>query len=176
MLSKTIEKALNEQVRIEAESSQIYLSMASWAETHGLEGISQFMYVQSDEERTHMLKLMKYINERGGHATVSELKAPTASHGTFKEMFEELYNHEVFVSKSINELVHTSLSEKDYATHNFLQWYVAEQIEEESQAKVILDKINLIGNDKGGLYLFDRDMLHTTINNSAKEHSTPRHS
>jgi ferritin len=167
MLSKNIEQALNIQVRIEAESSQTYLSMASWSETHGLEGISKFMYAQSDEERTHMLKLIKYINERGGHAKVSELKAPKTTYQTFKEMFEELYKHEVFVSDSINELVHLSFSEKDYATHNFLQWYVAEQIEEEAQAKLILDKINLIGDDKGGLYLFDRDIQQMASNSSA---------
>ncbi|WPR72145.1 ferritin [Flavobacterium sp. NG2] len=164
MLSKKIETALNKQVRIEAESSQIYLSMASWAETHGLEGISKFMYAQSDEERMHMLKIFKFINERGGHAQVSELKAPKTTYDTFQEMFEELYNHEVFVSESINELVHLSFSEKDYATHNFLQWYVAEQVEEESQAKNILDKINLIGDDKGGLYLFDRDIQQLITN------------
>ena len=158
MLSKNIEKALNLQIRIEAESSQIYLSMACWAEIHGLEGIARFMFAQSDEERVHMLKLIKFVNERGGHAQITELKAPKTSFGTFRELFEELYKHEIFVSDSINELVHISLTEKDYATHNFLQWYVAEQIEEEAQAKNILDKINLIGDDKGGLYLFDRDI------------------
>jgi ferritin len=169
MISKNIEKSLNGQIRVEAESSQIYLSMACWAEVHGLQGIAQFMYVQSDEERTHMLKLVKFINERGGHAQVTELKAPRTTYKTFKEMFEELYKHEVFVSESINELVHISLTEKDYATHNFLQWYVAEQIEEEAQAKNILDKINLIGDDKGGLYLFDRDIQQLTANKGAKQ-------
>lgn len=168
MLSKNIEHALNNQIRIEAESSQTYLSMASWAETHGLEGISKFMYAQSDEERAHMLKLIRYVNDRGGHAKVSELKVPKTSYGTFKEMFEELYKHEVFVSDSINKLVDVSFSEKDYATHNFLQWYVAEQIEEEAQAKLILDKINLIGDDKGGLYLFDRDMQQLTLDTTSK--------
>ena len=158
MLSKNIEVALNKQIRIEAESSQTYLSMACWAEVHGLEGISQFMYAQSEEERIHMLKLIKYVNERGATAQISDLKAPKNSYKTFKEMFQELYKHEVFVSESINELVHITFDEKDYATHNFLQWYVAEQIEEEATAKTILDKINLIGDDKGGLYLFDRDI------------------
>ena len=162
MLSKNIESVLNKQIRIEAESSQVYLSMACWAETQGLEGVAQFMYKQSDEERMHMLKLVKYINERGGHAVVTDLKAPKTKFGTMKEMFEELYNHELFVSDSINELVHGTFDEKDYATHNFLQWYVAEQIEEEAQAKTILDKINLIGDDKGGLYLFDRDIQQMT--------------
>jgi ferritin len=82
-------------------------------------------------------------------------------------MFHELLEHEIFVSDSINELVHVTLQEKDYATHNFLQWYVAEQIEEEALARNILDKINLIGNDKGGLYLFDRDIQQITANSAA---------
>jgi ferritin len=158
MLSKNIEIALNKQIRIEAESSQTYLSMACWAEIQGLEGVANFMYAQSDEERLHMLKLIKYVNERGGQSIITDLKAPKTAFGNFKEMFEELYKHELFVSDSINELVHITFAEKDYATHNFLQWYVAEQIEEEAQAKNILDKISLIGDDKGGLYLFDRDI------------------
>lgn len=166
MLSKNIETQLNLQIRIEAESSQIYLSMACWADTHGLDGIAQFMYTQSDEERTHMLKLVRYVNERGGHAQVTELKAPKTTFTNFQEMFEELYKHEVFVSESINNLVHETLSEKDYATHNFLQWYVAEQIEEEAQAKTILDKINMIGDDRGGLYLFDRDIQQMPVLNA----------
>jgi len=167
MISKNIEKALNGQIRIEAESSQIYLAMACWAEVKGLEGVAKFMYKQSDEERVHMLKLVKFINERGGHAKISELKAPNLTFESFQDMFKELYKHEVFVSESINELVHITLQEKDYATHNFLQWYVSEQIEEEAVARTILDKINLIGNDKGGLYLFDRDIDQLTVNSAA---------
>ncbi len=167
MVSKKIENALNGQIRVEAESSQIYLAMACWAEVKGLEGVANFMYSQSQEERDHMLKLIKFVNERGGHAHVSELKAPNVTFKSFQEMFEKLYEHEVFVSESINDLVHISLQEKDYATHNFLQWYVAEQIEEEAMARTILDKINLIGNDKGGLYLFDRDIEQLTISSAA---------
>jgi len=167
MLSKSIEKALNNQIKIEAESSQIYLAMACWAEVKGLEGIAGFMYKQSQEERDHMLKLVKFVNERGGHAQISQLSAPNVTFKSFKEMFEELFKHEVFVSDSINELVHISLQAKDYATHNFLQWYVAEQIEEEAMARTILDKIRLIGDDKGGLYLFDRDIQNLTISSAA---------
>lgn len=167
MLSEKLAQALNNQIRIEAESSQIYLSMACWAEVQGLEGVASFMYEQSDEEREHMLKLVKFVNERGGHALISDLKAPHTKFGNFQEMFEELYQHELFVSKSINELVHITLEERDYATHNFLQWYVAEQIEEEAVARTILDKINLIGNDKGGLYLFDRDIQQLTVESAA---------
>ncbi|MDV7188493.1 ferritin [Lutibacter sp. TH_r2] len=166
MLSDNMQAALNKQIRHEAESSQIYLAMACWAEVQGLEGVSQFMYDASDEERQHMLKLVKYVNERGGHAIISELNAPEIEFGSFKKMFEILLKHEIFVSQSINELVHISLEERDYATHNFLQWYVAEQIEEEAQARTILDKINLIGDDKGGLYLFDNDVKQLVVTSS----------
>ena len=167
MLTSKIEKALNNQVTVEAESSQVYLAMASWAENLGFEGVSQFMYAHSDEEREHMLKLIKFINERGGHAKVSQLSAPPTEFGSFKDMFQTLFDHEVMVSKTINDLVDVSLQEKDYATHNFLQWYVSEQIEEEALARNILDKINLIGDDKSGFYLFDNDIkqLITTTPN-----------
>ncbi|MFY0603320.1 MAG: ferritin [Flavobacteriaceae bacterium] len=163
MLTQKIEDALNAQVTVEAESSQVYLAMASWAETLGFEGVATFMYAHSDEERQHMLKLVKFINERGGHAKVSQLSEPPVSFGSFKEMFQNLLDHEVHVSKSINDLVDITLQEKDYATHNFLQWYVSEQIEEEALARNILDKINLIGDDKGGLYLFDNDVKRLIV-------------
>ncbi len=158
MLSPVIEEALNKQITVEAQSSQIYLAMASWAEVLGFEGVAQFMYAHSDEERMHMLKLVKFVNERGGHAKVSSLDAPPTEFGSFKEMFQELFNHEVKVSACINDLIDICLKEKDYATHNFLQWYVSEQIEEEALARNILDKIKLIGDDKGGFYLFDNDI------------------
>ena len=164
MLSKKIEEALNKQVTVEAESSQVYLAMASYAENLGFEGVSQFMYAHSDEEREHMLKLIKFINERGGHAKVSQLSAPPTEFGSFKDMFQNLFDHEVMVSETINNLVDVSLQEKDYATHNFLQWYVSEQIEEEALARNILDKINLIGDDKGGFYLFDNDIKQLITN------------
>jgi len=167
MIVKKVEELLNTQITVEAESSQIYLAMACWAEVKGLQGVAQFMYAQSDEEREHMLKLVKFVNERGGHARISALKAPNVTFNSFKDMFQMLLDHEIFVSESINELVHVTLQEKDYATHNFLQWYVAEQIEEEAMARTILDKINLIGDDKGGLYLFDRDIEQLTANSSA---------
>ncbi len=169
MLSKKVEKALNDQIRIEAESSQIYLSMASWAETQGFEGVSQFMYAHSDEERSHMLKMLKFVNERGGHAVVSELSAPPLTFGSFKEMFKTLFDHEVMVSGKINELVDITLQEKDYATHNFLQWYVSEQIEEEALARNILDKIKLIGDERSGFYMFDNDIKQLTAAQEAAD-------
>lgn len=158
MLSKKVLEALNAQIKMEGDSSQVYLAMASWAEVQGFEGISTFMYNQSDEERMHMLKLIKYVNQRGGEARVCSTLEPKLDLSNYKALFKQLLEHEIKVSNSINDLVGITLDERDFATHNFLQWYVAEQIEEEANARYILDKINLIGDDKGGLYLFDNEM------------------
>jgi ferritin len=158
MLKEKIETALNKQIELEASSSQFYLAMASWAETVGLNGTSAFLYTHSDEERQHMLKLIKFINERGGKAVIPALTQPPATYDSIKEIFESLLEHELNVTDSINNVVDVCLQEKDYTTHNFMQWYVSEQLEEEALARNILDKLNMIGNDKGGLYLFDRDL------------------
>ena len=171
MLSKKIESLLNKQVELEAASSQYYLAMASWSEVKGLHGISKFLYKHADEERMHMLKLIVFVNERGGHGLVPALKAPPANFKSIQEIFEEILKHEIHVTDEINKLVDRCLAEKDYTTHNFLQWYVSEQIEEESLARNILDKLNLIGNDKGGMYLFDRDLQTlSTASESSKRH------
>lgn len=158
MVSKKVESALNKQIEFEAASSQYYLAMASWAETAGLNGVAEFLYAQSDEERMHMLKLVKYVNERGGRALVPALKEQPQKFKSIQFVFEEVLKHEVFVSKEINGLIEICLKEKDYTTQNFLQWYVSEQIEEEALARKILDKLKLVGDDKGGMYLFDRDL------------------
>lgn len=160
MLSKTIQEALNAQIAMEAQSSQAYLAMASWAEIQpGLDGVTEFFYLQSDEERVHMLKLLRYINERGGFATVPALEQPIITFTSLNRVFEEFLKHEIKVSKSINDLVGMALDERDFATHNFLQWYVSEQIEEERLARTLNDKLELVGDDKGGIYLFDRDIM-----------------
>jgi ferritin len=117
------------------------------------------MYAHSDEERFHMLKLVKFVNERGGRAIVPSITQPPSDFDTVQRMFELLLAHELTVTQSINEVVDICLKEKDYTTHNFMQWYVSEQMEEEALARSILDKLNLIGNEKGGMYLFDREML-----------------
>jgi ferritin len=160
MLSKTIQEALNQQVAMEAASSQAYLAIASWAEIQpGLDGITEFFYGQSNEERVHMLKLVRYINERGGFAMIPALEQPIITYQSLKRVFDEFLKHEIQVSESINDLVGMSLTEKDYATHNFLQWYVSEQIEEEKVARTLKDKLELVGDDKSGIYLFDRDIM-----------------
>lgn len=158
MLSKKIEKLLNAQLGMEGQASQLYLAMASWAESKGYNGTAKFLYRHSDEERQHMLKLVHFINERGGHALVPAMDKPEAEFTSLGKLFKQVHDHEVKVTEHINNIVAKCLDEKDYTTHNFMQWYVSEQIEEESLAQDILDKLNMIGNDKAGLYLFDRDL------------------
>ncbi len=162
MLNKKVEKALNDQIRIEAESSQVYLAMASWAEINGYPGTSAFLYRHSDEERMHMLKLVKFVNDRGGQAIIPALPAPEADCKNLQNIFTTLLDHETMVTGEINGVVEVCLKEKDYTTHNFMQWYVSEQIEEETLARNVLDKLKLAGNDKGALYMFDRDVQTMT--------------
>lgn len=162
-MNSKIEKALNAQIEMEACASQIYLAMASWAENNGLNGTAQFMYAHSDEERFHMLKLVKFVNERGGNADIPAVTKPSTDFKDLEDLFTRLLNHEIAVTTSINEMVGLCLDERDYTTHNFLQWYVSEQLEEEALARTILDKIKLIGNDKGGMYLFDKDLEQSAI-------------
>lgn len=157
-MKKNINQALNEQIALEAESSHIYLSMASWAEKTGYHGVAQFLYKHSDEERLHMLKLIRFVNERDGVAVIPAIKQPKETYKNLLEVFQSILEHEVYVTNEINKLVELSLKEKDFTTHHFLQWYVSEQLEEEAMAKQINDKLKLIGNDKMGIYVFDRDI------------------
>lgn len=157
-MNTRVEAALNDQVIKESYSSQFYLAMASWSETKGLNGTANFLYTHSDEERFHMLKLIKFINERGGKAIIPSVECPPVDFNTITNVFENLLKHELMVTDSINNLVDICLQEKDYTTHNFVQWYVSEQLEEEALARELLDKIRLIGGDSGGIYIFDRDL------------------
>jgi len=157
MLKKKIEDICNRQIEREGYSSNLYLAMAVWAETSGFSGVAAWMYAQADEERLHMLKFIKYVNERGGKAVIPALKQPGAEYKNVEEVFREVLKHEEFVTASINEIVSLTLDEKDFNTHNFLQWFVMEQVEEEASVKTILDKVRLVG--KNNMYEFDRDVL-----------------
>ncbi len=157
MLKKKIEDICNRQIEREGYSSNLYLAMASWAEVNGFKGVAAWLYVQSDEERLHMLKFIKYMNERGGKAIMPAFKKPVNEYKGVEDVFKEVLKHEEFVTASINEIVALTLEEKDFNTHNFLQWFVFEQVEEESSAREILDKLHIVG--KNNMYEFDRDIL-----------------
>jgi ferritin len=158
MLTKKVEEALNKQIEVEHFSSLIYLSMASWAEKNGFNGAAEFLYLHSDEEREHMLKLFHYVNDRGGYAIVPATKQPKSEYESIKAVFEEVFDHEQYVSGEINKLVGICYDEKDFTTQTFLQWFVEEQIEEETLFSSILDKLNLMGGDKASLYMFDNEL------------------
>ena len=157
MLPKKVEEILNGQIQKEDYSSQLYLSMASWAENHGYEGVSEWLYAQVEEERMHMLKMIKYINDRGGNAVIPGIEKPPVDFGDVTVMFDKVMEHERFISGCINEIVSVCIAENDYTTQNWIQWFVTEQIEEEASVKAIIDKLKLIG--KNNLYMFDRDIM-----------------
>lgn len=157
MLAKKIEDILNEQVLKEGYSSNLYLAMASWAEANGYSGIADWFFAQSDEERMHMLKIINYVNERGGHAIIPEMEKPPVDYGNIKDTFNQVLEHEQYITRSINEIVALCIEEKDYTTQNWIQWFVTEQIEEEAQVTEIIDKLNLVGDHN--MYMFDRDIM-----------------
>jgi ferritin len=157
MLNKRIEDICNRQIEREGYSSNLYLSMAVWAETTGLAGVADWMYVQAEEERIHMLKFIKYIDERGGKSSIPAFKKPEAEFKSVEEVFRAVLKHEEFITGSINEIVALTLEEKDFNTHNFLQWFVMEQVEEEASVRKVLDKLHLVG--KNNMYEFDRDIM-----------------
>jgi len=157
MLNKNVESALVAQIEKEAFSSNLYLAMASWAENNGLKGTSDWLYAQADEERLHMLKFVKYVNERGGKSVISAIQKPQSEFKNVVELFKEVLKHEQFVSQSINDIVGVCYENKDFTTVSWIQWFVNEQIEEEASVQTILDKLHLLGEHN--LYLFDRDIM-----------------
>lgn len=158
MISKKIEAALNEQIALEGYASFLYLAMASWCDREGLEGCAQFMHRQSDEERAHMLRIYNYLSETDGFALTPAIAQAPHEFESVQTMFEKVYEHEQKVTQSINDLVNLSYAEKDPSTLNFLQWYVAEQREEEALMRNILNKIRLIGDGPQSLYYIDKEV------------------
>lgn len=163
-LSPTLTAALNAQMTKEAKASQIYLSYASWASGQGYAGIANFLFKHSQEERNHMMKLLEYILKRCGDVKVVAIPAPPENPTTIHSCFEKVFEHEVDNTKSIYKLVNMSFAEEDWSTWNFLQWFVSEQMEEETFAINLIDKLKMAGGEHAStdaLYSFDRD-LNTT--------------
>jgi len=158
MLSKTMVEKLNDQINIEFESSNLYMQMAAWCAWKGYAGGEAFLKMHSEEERMHMMKLFNYIGETGGLAKIGSTEQPQLEYESLASMFEQILDHERFVTSKINELVAMAYEEKDFSTLNFLHWYVAEQHEEETLFSSLLDKIKLIGHDGRGLYLIDKEL------------------
>jgi ferritin len=157
MLTKKIEKILNEQIEKEGYSSNLYLAMASWADKEGYAGIAKWLFEQAEEERMHMMKFVDFITERGGHAIVPAFEKPPVEFENINKMFHQVLEHEKYITGTINDIVALAIKENDFATHNWIQWFVTEQIEEESSVQTIIDKLTMLG-DKN-MYIFDRDIM-----------------
>ena len=158
MVTKKVEKALNEQIGKEEHSSRLYLSMASWCERNGYQGAGAWLFAQTEEERMHMLKLVHYLNDRGGTTRFETMEPLPGVFQTLLDIFQQVLKHEEFISGSINSLYGICIAEKDFTTAQYLQWYINEQIEEESTARNILDKIKLAGSHEGGLFMIDKEL------------------
>ena len=156
-ISESTEDVLNKQVTKEAEAAQIYLSYAIWADTEGYAGVSNLLFRHSGEERDHMMKVIQYIQGRGGKAKVTAISAPPKDPKNLQECFEKIFQHEVDNTNAIYGIVNQAFEEKDWATWNFGQWFVKEQIEEETLALDLLDKLKIAGGpqatDESLLYL-----------------------
>jgi len=159
MLKPSIVKILNEQIAKEGYSSFLYLSMAVWAETNKFNGTAKWLYAQAEEEKTHMLKFISFINERGGKAIIPAIEKAPDTWTDVHKLFEEVMKHEVYITESIHKIVALTVKENDYATNNWIQWFVTEQLEEEANVNAILDRLSLLGKNQGGMYMFDRDIL-----------------
>jgi ferritin len=157
-MNQKTENALNEQIKKEEYSSRLYLAMASWCEANGFPGAAVFLYGHAEEERMHMLKLIHFVNDRGAHAKLLDIEAPPLDYNSLLEIFTEILVHEQYITESINNLYQIAVDEKDYTTANFLQWYITEQVEEESLFSTILDRIKLVGNDKAGMFHIDKEL------------------
>ena len=163
-LSKTVADALNAQMTKEAHASQIYHSYAAWADSMGFEGISNFLFRHAEEERNHMMKVLEYILKRGAEVTVTAIPAPPENPINIHNCFEKVFEHEVDNTRTIYDLVKLTHDEQDWATYDFMQWFVREQVEEETLALSLLNKIKIAGGEQmnsNALYSLDRDMQST---------------
>lgn len=158
MLTDKLEKALNKQLNAELYSSYLYLSMSAYFRARNLAGFANWMRVQAQEELIHVMKFYDYIGERGGRVTLEAVEGPPNEWTSPLAAFEHVHKHEQMVTGLINDLVNLAIEKRDHATNNFLQWFVTEQVEEESSADAVVQKLKLIGEDGGGLFLIDQEL------------------
>ena len=167
MLNQRMEDALNEQHNAELYSGYLYLAMSAWFQSINLSGFAAWMRVQAQEELVHAMKFYDYINERGGRVTLKTIDGPPSEWDSPLAAFEGAYAHEQKVTGMINGLVDLAREEHDHATEIFLQWFVTEQVEEEDSANEVVQKIKLMGEASGGLFMLDRELGQRTFTSPA---------
>jgi ferritin len=158
MLKEKMQGALNSQVNAELYSSYLYLSMSAYFQSISLLGFANWMRVQAQEELVHAMKFYDFINERGGRVQLQPVEGPPMEWSSPLDVFENAYKHEQKVTGLINDLVNLAVKEGDHATNIFLQWFVTEQVEEEASADEVVQKLKLMGDAAGGLFMLDREM------------------
>lgn len=158
MVDDKMHDALNKQVNAEIYSAYLYLSMSAYFESINLTGFANWMRIQAQEEMTHAMKFYDYIHETNGNVTLTAIDAPQSQRSSPLEAFEHVFKHEQKVTGLINDLVNLAVAEKDHATNNFLQWFIAEQVEEESSADAIVQKLKLLGDARGAIFMLDQEL------------------
>jgi ferritin len=162
MLNPKIQDAFNKQINAELFSSYLYLSMAGYFEAESFKGMAHWMRIQAAEEKGHAMRFFDFINDRGGRVTLAEIEAPKTQWNSPLDAFQDAYNHELKISGLINDLMNLAAVEKDGAGHDFLEWFVREQVEEEAAAQLIVDQLKLVGDQGVGLYLIDQQLGQRT--------------
>jgi ferritin len=158
MIGKKLNDAMNEQIKNELESYYIYLSMAAWLHSKALDGMGHWMRVQAHEEMLHAMKFFNHLIDRGGKVALKDLKQLKVQWKSPLEVFQDALEHEKFISKKINDLMSIARQEKEYASEPLLAWFTDEQIEEESNANKITEQLEMVGADKSGLLMLDREL------------------
>ena len=158
MLDKKMEDAINSQINAEMYSAYLYYSMSAYFDSLSLSGFAQWMRAQALEEMTHAHKLFGYVSNRGGRVVLTAIESPQSDWDSTAVVFDDVYKHEVHVTGLINKLMDLALTLSDHATANFLQWFVAEQVEEEASADEVVQKLKLVDRTEGGLFLLDQEL------------------
>ena len=158
MLDERMEEALNYQLNRELYSGYLYLAMAAYFDDQDLPGFANWMRIQAQEELSHAMKFYDYLVRRGGRAVMDAIEAPENEWESAVAVFEQVYQHEQMVTGLIHKLVDLALEISDHATNNFLQWFVAEQVEEEESSSGVLQKVKLAGESGSGLYMLDQEL------------------
>ncbi len=158
MLSNNLIKELNEQIKYEMYSENLYLAMAAYCASEDLDGFANFFKVQAEEEKFHAMKFFDFVIEMNGRAEVTAIEAPENEYDSVLDTFEKAYNHEQFVTKRIYKLMDIAIEEKEHATISFLKWFVDEQMEEESTFNGMVKKLSRIENNGHALNMIDAEL------------------
>ena len=158
MLGKKMEEALNEQLRAEMYSSNLYLAMAAYFDSENLGGFAHWLKVQAKEEMGHAMRFYSHIKDRLGRVTIGAMDAPPAQWDSPLAAFEVAFKHECMVSSMIDDLLKLACDEDDSAAAAFLQWFVTEQVEEEAQADGVVQQLKMIGSAAAPLLMFNAVM------------------